>query len=275
MTTEPKNRKSRSLPSRTTDPGRVWGDDRVWMDHANGTRILNPVLVAHIMELASLDGDVPEFRVGQIPEGGKPAVPVETDSLNSTEIGMKLELASKMVASALADKLALMGGEGDVLVGRETTGIETRGVGVEGYEPGRKAQMVRVRELSPLEVGQVRDEKRVGYIHQVVSTTQGRVSASASIEKNLKKMLSENNGVEVESGEPGEGATRVEWTVTCSGKEDLSPNWDPVATAANRMYVEARLFCKGPRSFVIKVDPISDVQNRRFGWSMRMEAKGI
>ncbi len=272
MTTEPKNRKSRSLPSRTKDPGEVWGNDRVWMDHANGTRILNPVLVAHIMELASLDGDVPEFRVGQIPEGGKPAVPVETDSLNSTEIGMKLEIASKMVASALAEKLALM--VGDVLVKRETTDIETRGVGVEGYEPGRKAQMMRVRELSPLEVGQVRDGERVGYIHQVVSTTQGRISASASIEKNLKRMLSENNGVEVESGEPGEGATRVEWTMTCSGKEDLNPSWDPVATAAKRMYVEARLVCKGPESFVIKVDPISDVQNRRFGWSMRMGVKG-
>lgn len=274
MTTEPKNRKSRSLPSRTTDPREIWeAVDRVWMNHANGTRILNPVMVAHIMELASLDGDVPEFRVGQIPEGGKPAVPVETDSLNSTEIGMKLELASKMVASALAEKLALT--VEDAPLKRENTDVETRGVGVEGYEPGRKAQMVKVRELSPLEVGQVRDEERVGYIYKVVSTTQGRISASASIEKNLKRMLSENDGIEVEPGEPGEGATRVEWTMTCSGKEDLSPNWDPVATAAKRMYVEAKLVCKGPKSFIIKVDPISDVQNRRFGWSLRMEAKGI
>ncbi len=73
----------------------------VVMKHDNGMEMLNPLLEAALGERAFLDGDVPEARVGAIPEGGYPAVPVLTDSHDPVVVGMQLERASQEVGQEI------------------------------------------------------------------------------------------------------------------------------------------------------------------------------
>ena len=73
----------------------------VSMKTSTGLSQLNPVYEASIAERAFLDGDVPELRSGPLPEGGTPAVPVKTDSLDPVTIGLLLDIASKKVQRQL------------------------------------------------------------------------------------------------------------------------------------------------------------------------------
>jgi hypothetical protein len=248
------------LKKEAPDPSEVW-KDRVWMNHANGTRILNPVMVANIMELASLDGDVPEFRVGRIPTGGSPAVPVDTESLNSVEIGMCLKVASETVGHMLEAKYKLL-----------TEDAESGGslIGVDGYYPGQKAAMVRVGGVGTSDLIRVGEEEKRKSIHRTISTSQGRISASASIERNLVRVL-RAQGLSVELGDPDpDGETSMDWSMECHGSGDVNPEWDPVFSAFTKMYATAKSLCNGAGTLRIKVDPISELQNRRFGWKMRV-----
>lgn len=69
-------------------------------DH--GLPRLNPVYEGALAERVQFDGDAPELRSGPMPEGGKPAVPVDTNVRNPVALGMMLEQASEAVAEELA-----------------------------------------------------------------------------------------------------------------------------------------------------------------------------
>ena len=112
-------------------------------------KMLHPLLMGMIVELLQYDGDIPELRTGALPAGGSPAVPVKTVARNPVVIGAMLRTASDEVTLELQaatevrnQKVQKMietlpeGGKGvSGLVRQETE----RGVAVQGYAPGQRA----------------------------------------------------------------------------------------------------------------------------------------
>ena len=250
-------------------------DSRVWMNHANGKRILNPLIRASLTERAFLDGDVPEYRVGPIPEGGKPAVPVATTSLNSVVIGMQVEEASNEVEKLIqiSEKahwkmLEEKSNEERSLLPAKEVASPT---GIEGYEAGklpilRKTKDVKVSELVGLD-----EEARSAYTFTALATTQGRVSGSHALKKNLEEHL-RKRGFEVSESTLPEVAV-IDWSTQCFGKESVAPNWDPVANAFSKMCAELEKVCKKEVPTSVEVVPISGTADRVFGWKLVVGAE--
>ncbi len=257
---------------------------RVWMDHSNGTRVVNPVMVSVIMERASLDGDVPEFRAGPIPEDGKPAVPVITMSLDSVNIGMQLELASEETASRIGKLVdshrellesinsEIMSDPNSVTAIAAAENLPPVPTGVMGYEEGKKAVPISVREVETKEVAVLSGPERSRYTYTTLCTTQGRISVSMSIESNLRLYL-EEKGFEVSEKELPE-CSRYHWNTVCWGSKEVNPEWNPVSMVFNKWCAVLSEECKKDDPISIKVIPISEIPDRRFGWTLVVGKKG-
>ena len=251
---------------------------RVWMDHANGSRVVNPVMVSAITERASLDGDVPEFRVGPIPEDGSPAVPVITVSLDSVNIGVQLELASKEVQSRIDELVTshreLLESVNEQILSGSTAALAAAEnlppvpTGVMGYEEGRKAEPMAVREVKTTELATLSDTERSLYTYKALSTTQGRVSSALAIGANLVLAL-EKMGVKVSSEELPE-FKKSSWETVCWGAGEVNPYWNPVTTAFNKWLALLQEECKEGDLVSLKVTPINGIPDRRFGWTLTL-----
>lgn len=251
---------------------------RVWMDHENGTRIVNPVMTSALMERASLDGDVPEFRVGPIPEDGKPAVPVLTMSLDAVYIGMQLDLAAEetneRIKQLVKSHSELVGAvveeweknPNSTALAAAIDSLPPVPTGVMGYEEGKKAEPLSVRDIETKELAMVGEPERRRFTHQTLATTQGRISASMSIQENLKLEL-EEEGFSISKVELPE-KFKTTWYINCWGIEDINSNWNPVRSAYQKMYVDIKKGCIKSNPISLKVFPISGIPDRKFGWTV-------
>ena len=241
------------------------------VQHANGSTALNPVVEAALAERASLDGDVPEFRFGPIPEGSTPAVPVKTTSRNLVQVGLMLEQASREVAAEYRAALVQHEQSAALLLEQaeregHNLAVVRQGIaalvptGVEGYAAGT---MPALREVVPPTTGELArlspsDERRM--VWKAVSTTQGRRSVAHVIEHAIAEKFPH---VQFGPLPQGRETNVMVWSVRAFGAEDLDPKFALVENVVERFASHL-----ASDHFNAAVEPINDPSSRIFGWRL-------
>jgi hypothetical protein len=246
---------------------------------------LHPVLMGMIVELLQFDGDVPELRTGKMPEGGSPAVPVATISRDPVCIGAMLKQASQEVAAELqaaqeahdlkiAGVIDALGGATpsvSTLVRRETE----RGIGVPGYQPGRRALMRTVEAPSASELAALPFAERQDLAHKTLTSTQGRRSATPVIEGLVLRTLHDLGYTGVLAGDDGAVVLEAEWTMSIDGsRRENNPRFNFIDVAARALATKLQRHLAGNASrytrFRLRVSPINTVSERDVGWKVAL-----
>lgn len=242
------------------------------MQHPNGSTALNPVVEAALAERVTLDGDVPEFRFGPLPEGHTPAVPVKTTSRNLVQVGLMLEQASREVAAEYQAALtqheqaavllleqAEREGQNLALVRQSLNAVMP--TGIKGYEAGA---MPALREVVPPTTGELArlspsEERRM--VWKAVSTTQGRRSLAHVIEHALAEKCPR---VRFAPLPRGQATNEVAWSVRAFGADDLDPRFALVENVVEKF--SSHLTATEPVN--ANVEAINDPSSRIFGWRL-------
>jgi hypothetical protein len=258
----------------------------VTMTHDNGMEVLNPLMEAAIAERASLDGDVPELRSGPLPEGGYPAVPVLTDTMDPVVLGIQLETAAAEVAQEIKGSLtshgevcarildhvkdgaADMGMEVDHALEVAKRSLPAIPTGVKGYEAGSVPALRKAAQVPTTTLAALTDKQRRQYAYKALSSTQGRVSLSGVIQKGAIDYL-RAHGINAVAGEPHpDTAAMTKWVVTLWGAEDLADGFNPTTTAIHSMCSDVMESITGHTEVCIRVSPYHGIADRRFGWTL-------
>jgi hypothetical protein len=258
----------------------------------HGVHRLNPLYEAALAERAQFDGDIPELRSGVLPEGGTPAVPVDTMAMNPVALGAMLEQASDEVKGELNEKVVEVEGQVKALLEDAAaegvdavTALATRDTShiavphsVPGYEAGSLPALRKV-EVTGLATMSEEDRKRAAW--KSVSTTQGRRSALQPIEQNILRYL-ESNGYGMDCRKPSkltDPPVYAEWTMQITGEGDTNPSFSPVAVAARSLgrRLLAQLKADDAPTIdnpVLEVATIDKIDVRRVGWAARVVPRG-
>ena len=224
--------------------------------------------------------------MGPIPEGGTPAVPVKTDSMDAVFVGMQLERASEEVAEELkqltsqhADLCERLLTEAEKVVSdvpeeHRANAMEVAKrnlppvpVGVKGYEAGQIPALRKV-QVNPVETAALSLEKRRQYTFKALGTTQGRRSLVPVVEKGVIDRLREN-GVNARAGEPDpEYCVTHRWYAEVFGADDLSDDFNPISTAVATLTESILPFVKAYDEVLVRVTPLHGIADRRFGWAV-------
>lgn len=213
---------------------------------------LNPVIAAQLAERLSFDGDVPEMRTGALPEGARPAVPVDTETLNPLHLGALLRNASEEVLSEMR-ALASENSSSSELALCEEDPV--------GYVRGSLPAM-RNTEVSPLAVS---EEKDLSWL--AISTTQGRRSSGLSLERNLiAKLKAEGFEVSLGSSQDPNPDFSHEWTVSIADK-GVCHQFSHANTALSVFAARSvRFLRESPGEYVMGITTVDDIPERVVGW---------
>lgn len=211
-----------------------------------------------LLELVSLEGDVPEARAdAPLPVGVRAAVPVIALAASPEVLGLMLREASDRV-TRVAEELrntALVASPENVALVPDP----------EGYRRGQAPAAVEVLldEGAALALG---EELARALRWEVLSTRRGRLSACPAVAASCAQGLAER-GVRIELGRRDEPPDEsCSWSVVLEGPECVQVGFDYVGTAS------AALVAKAPTrgQYVGEVVPLADVPGRRFGWRLNL-----
>jgi hypothetical protein len=226
----------------------------------------NPLLNAALIERASIDGDVPEFRDATcaLPEEGfRPAIPVVTEAINPILVGLMLERASNEIDRRF----------GAARIQAEQTALALRRpaemvVSVPGYVAGEIPEPMEVPEPPASLLAEISPRKARYFTWLSIATTQGRRSLAPAIQSEIARRLQVSAG---NYARPSIGAD-IRWLMSVFGPEDLDEGFSPIENAV-AYFVEilrVRLESQGPLAFT--VIPAANIPERRFGWIVRTSA---
>jgi hypothetical protein len=257
----------------------------VRMKTATGIDQVNPLLEAAFAERLTLDGDIPEIRLGLLPPGGKPAPWVKAITRDPVILGLMLDRASNEVWFEMADSiedhqvhcqklLAEARSAGDAELVRVQNSLPSVPTGVEGYQAGRVPAFREVAPPSPLVVGAMNTEYKQVAIFQVLATTQGRSSAAPVIENAVREIL-EEAGIPLAPAtrSPASEVRETTWAMRAFGPRDLSENFNPIQNAINHLSSWALVHTASGTppvgGWVVAATAYNKgISERRFGWTL-------
>lgn len=212
------------------------------------------------LERIQFDGDVPEVRVGPLPKGATPAVPVHTTSLNPIVVGVQLQDASLSTAKMLAQETPLDASTDLAL-----------------YEPAhyRTGQLAQPLQGTPVDLLALSQEDAHKAYWRALSTTQGRNSVCLPIYNEVKRLLEEDGVEVVEATKKGNTLESFIWKINLSGLKDQNITFNPLRTAAQSIAIMLRpaaLNYAHPVQF--EITAYHDIANRKVGWIGELFAAG-
>jgi hypothetical protein len=237
------------------------------VEDERGTKKLNPLFEAAVLERASLDGDVPELRFGPLPEGGRPAIPVLTDSLDPVLVGAMLERAADQVQAQLSSALQAHAQECEALLLRGGGELPPVPTGVEIYRAGEVPQPLAVPQPERLSIP---DHRAQEYNYRALATTQGRVSLARPIARRVGELLQEA-GLHVSLGSPNSEVFQATWALQAWGQEDFSPTFNHAEVACSAL--AEKLLGQNPSRdlpLLLEVTPYNGIADRTFGWVAKL-----
>jgi len=245
-------------------------------------KMLHPLLMGMIAELLQFDGDIPELRTGELPEGGSPAVPVKTVARNPVVIGTMLRRASEEVAFELGAAKEERGSRMERMLkalpedGEGVTGLmrqETeRGVAVSGYKPGQKAAIREVEAPTATQLARMPFQERQELAHKALTSTQGRRSVTPVITEMMTAALGPMvQGLEVVAGNTNDPFAEAEWAMQIDGsRNEHNPNFNFIDTATRALVAKLSRQLRAQdaydKKYELVVAPINTVSERRVGW---------
>ena len=256
----------------------------VVMKHDNGMNVVNPIMEAALKERGSIDGDVPEGRVGAMAKEASPAVPVITDSYDPVVVGWQLEQASEQVRLEIQKAVEdhddvctrlLSGATEGVPEEHQSTALEVAKknlppvpTGVAGYEAGKVAVPRKAVDAPVAVLAELNPVERRAYTYKSLATTQGRVSLTPVIERNVLEYLHQHS-IPARAGDPDpESAVTTKWVMAVWGADDLSDGFNPIMAAIHSMCSDVMEFIEGYPDVIVRVAPFHGIADRRFGWTL-------
>jgi len=236
--------------------------DKMVFKHPNGEEGLNPLFEAKLAERLSQDGDIPELRVGPLPEGCRPAVPVLTYTSNPVAIGLQLNKARETVEKLLSDNMVeyIKGCEENRFLVPPSPPIDLPDL----YQLGKKPLPMKVDPATPKQLLKVSDQQKRELIHSCIGTTQGRVSCVAPIQAIINKKLQDLK-IKIKVVKSVD-CFETEWTCQTWGPEDISEDFNPITTAAFSMLNDFLENQPNINEVYIHIRPINGYSDRVFGW---------
>jgi len=241
----------------------------VWWERKPGQWEINPLLLAKIAERVQFDGDFPELRFGNLPEGGRPAVPVLTETTNPVLLGVMLQRVSTQVLEELD---AARKSWEDSVGSNEAALMEQLQTMPVFSAPGYQAGQVPVPRqvevsVSELDAMSLSDQQLAAFM--AIATSQGRVSSLPHITQTLLEELLAK-GYEVRLGREGiHHLSQATWTMEISHVEEINPRFSPVAAAKTSLLRDIlQQIPTDAKSMVLVVRPIHAVHERKVGWKV-------
>lgn len=261
---------------------------------------LNPLVQGALAERLQFDGDVPEMRTSDLPEGVKPAVSVKTSARNPIALGVMLEAASDGVENEVrhhqatrakliedleqgnTDQTALMAKGVDWLT--TANGDPDFGAIAEGSQASDLALYRRGEVPAPVEVATpagsalaaLTPEERREAAYKFLSTTQGRRSAVATIRELIATRVRGGSFEVVErefdpAAECDVKAAR-DWVVNIHGKGAIKETFNLIDTAAQALASGMLRQLDGETSGTLYLEVVAKntVDVRSVGWSARL-----
>jgi len=244
-----------------------------------GLPALNPLAEAALMERLQFDEDIPESRTGSLPEGGRPAVPVDTKVRNPVLLGAMLRGASdstlKVITSNKEEaRKALCKAQeeaGSALVLAET---DLDHPDPEGYVRGSLPVPVKVSEDLPM----VSEKEEREFAWAVRSTTQGRRSALQPIQGLIIERLRKNGflvgPVDYQETRPSQEVLAVaRWSMHLSSdKGAVQPKFAIIDVAARALAQHLLEECPDevPAALGVEVRVSDRIADRDVGWVARL-----
>lgn len=255
---------------------------------------LNPLVEAALIERAQFDGDMPEFRTGDKPQGVRPAVSVDTNIRNPTALGLMLGAASDQVAAKIEAQehiqqqflAQVLAGDTDTLALLEQTGMgmaEARDMVLDGksdlmdvaeYRRGQVPAPVKVATPSGGVLLALTAAERKQGAWQFLSTTQGRRSALTGLVELLEvKLRGEGFEVIVRPFTPGAVEPVMaahEWVVSIDGPGAMQPAFNLIDVAAASLAKGLAAKVKSRGRVILETTAINTVDVRSVGWAGRL-----
>ena len=237
---------------------------------------LHPLIQARIAERLQFDGDMPELRGGNLPQGAKPAVPVNTDVVSPIALGLMLAQGSQEVEEELLEERKRINAqyesqETSVAQILEGTANVPAVAKTGGYVPGKTPELRDIAVPSGTQLLDLSPSERQAFAWASISTTQGRVSAVRPILMHIREsLIKDGYSVSIEEGLDPETASVVEeWIYQMDhGKEEVNPNFSPINLARNALLRKLKSALGEPddRTHCLEIVPINAVHERVVGW---------
>jgi len=253
---------------------------------------LNPLVEAALIERAQFDGDIPELRTGNLPEGVKPAVAVSTDVRDPAALGLMLGQASDQVADKIeaaqparqqlvadAALMDMVESAGTALVSQQDRDLMLKGksdlVDVPEYRRGQVPAQVSVVKPSGSALLAMTPEERRQSAWQFLSTTQGRRSAVSALAELVEVKL-KGEGFDVETRPFDHAAPELvlaahEWTVGIDGPNAMQSAFSliDIASAAIAKSLTRKMDTRRGQ-VTLEVTSVNTVDIRSVGWAGRL-----
>jgi hypothetical protein len=241
-------------------------------------KMLHPLFTAAIIEALQFDGDIPELRHGELPEGGFAAVPVHSEARDPVTLGAMLEIASERTTTALRkarekkdEKIAkIVSGLGatEELVALSQQELE-RGVSVSGYQPGSPAKVQTVESPNQITLAKLSPEAKQALSYKALTSSQGRKSATPVITDVIQRRVSQEGVTVIMGAVDPKSATKFEWSMSIDhSRHEQNPKFNFIDTAANALSAKIIQHIRNNqlKGVHLWVTPISEVSKRRVGW---------
>lgn len=199
----------------------------------DGIPRLNPTYEAYLSERLQFDGDIPELRTGPLPEGAKPAIPVQTHVTNPAAIGMLLQQASETMLGLLSS---------------EETCLTV-------YRPGEVPAPMAV-PYDPQSLLHMDKDTRQKFTWAFLSTTQGRRTAVPLIEQRVNEKL---GFTQRKSDLP---LFEYEWVINLM--ENVHPSFDFIGNASS--VIANAMASHGLQGSWVEIKTVDRIADRVVGW---------
>lgn len=249
----------------------------------SGSKRLDPMFEARLYERIQFDEDAPELRVGPLPPGVKPAVPVEDAPPNPVALGAAMKTAADEMEGQIK---ALI--EGDT-AGTELTPWASHGFAnlpqPASYQPGALPELMNVAVPAggQLALFAVPESQELAW--QAAVTTHGRRSAAQTIRRLVMDHL-KDLGFDVEVREMQSNDTdilkKAVWTFSIlgTGAESTQSTFSPVANASSALANELVGHFTLPNGMVdistplwLEMTTVDLIEERLVGWAALVRSR--
>ncbi len=248
----------------------------------SGPPKLDPMFEARLYERIQFDEDAPELRVGPLPPGVTPAVPVQNASPNPVALGASLKTA----AAEMEDQIKTL-----LETGSTTEMTPWAGHGFSNlpqpvdYQPGALPALMNVAVPTGGELALFSVPENQELAWKAAITTHGRRSAAQTIQRIVMEHLVDL-GFDVEAREmkPDKTGvlTKAVWTFSILGAapESTQSVFSPVANASAVIANELVAHFTMPNQMVdistplwLEITTIDLIEERMVGWAALVRSR--
>lgn len=197
----------------------------------SGLPKLDPMFESRLYERIQFDEDAPELRVGPLPAGVKPAVPVADAPMNPVALGASLNSASEAMEMEIKQLIETGNGSTD-LTKYGFSNLPQPST----YQPGQLPALMNIATPTGSELSLIPVPQQQELAWKSAVTTQGRRSAAQTIQKLVVEKMTDI-GFDIQSRNLADSkdsiVVRSVWTFSIlgTGAESTQTGFSPIANA--------------------------------------------